>query len=223
MNSSVKFFEPTVIVTLPFAGSDLIRPLGALGLPPAVELELELLPQAATSSTAAIATANANTARSLLLEVDKTIPFPLVTSPAVRRASLILCAPAGALQPQPLGGEEMLDAGEDELHHEREHGDADRAGQDPLAAVDVPLEDEVTEIRESHHRCDRRGRDDVDRRGPHAAHDRRHRERHLDLEDDPELAHAHAPGRIDGATVDLADPDEAVGEDGRHAEHHQRD
>src|SRR5438552_7417384 len=99
MNSSVKFFEPTVSVTFPLAGSDLISPLGALGLPPAVELEL-LLPQAATSSAAAIATANANTARSLLLVADKTVPFPLVTSPAVRRASLILCAPPDALQPQ---------------------------------------------------------------------------------------------------------------------------
>src|SRR5436190_24133828 len=137
MNSSVKFFEPTGFVTFPLAGSDLIRVLGALGLPPADELELPLLPHAATRSAAAIATATAMVARTLLFVAVKTIPFPLVTSPAERRASRILCAPAGALQPQPPRGEQVLDPGQDELHHERQDGDADRAGQHPLAAVDV--------------------------------------------------------------------------------------
>src|SRR5436189_4884450 len=99
MNSSVKFFEPTVRVTFPFAGSDLIRLLEALALPPAVELEL-LLPHAATRSAAAIATARASVARIVLLVADKALPFPL--SKVSRRPAdpVILRAAADALQPK---------------------------------------------------------------------------------------------------------------------------
>jgi hypothetical protein len=51
----------------------LIRLLCALGLPPAVVLE-PLLPQAATTSAATIASTTAMLARTLLLVADKTTP-----------------------------------------------------------------------------------------------------------------------------------------------------
>src|SRR5919201_5635472 len=106
MNSSAKFFDPIVRVTLPFDGSDLISPpLWALGLPPAVD-ELELEPQAATSADAATAVTTATEIRTLLALADTTIPFPRflprVGGPAWNPK---LGPPRGALQPQTLRGQ----------------------------------------------------------------------------------------------------------------------
>ena len=71
--------------------------------------------------------------------------------------------------------------------------------------------------------ADRRRGDDVHRRGPDAAHDRRDRQRQLDPADDLELGHPHPAGGVDGAAVDLAHPDEGVCEDRRDAEDRHRD
>src|SRR5438093_11159246 len=91
MNSSVKFFEPTVIVVLPFAGFDWIRFSEA----PEVVDELLLLPQAATPITRTAAATSAKTIRARRTLISQS-PLPGWTVP--RKPPQILCTFAGPLQ-----------------------------------------------------------------------------------------------------------------------------
>src|SRR5436190_13329956 len=95
MYSSVKFFEPTVIVTLPFAGLDWIR-LSELEAP--VSVVLLLLPHAAIATARNAASTSVNAARSRRPLIN---PYPLSSIWTVRPAepmARILCGAGGALQ-----------------------------------------------------------------------------------------------------------------------------
>ena len=90
-------------------------------------------------------------------------------------------------------------------------------------ALGPPVDDEPAQPAEADDRPDRRRRDDVEDRGPEAAHDHRRGERELDVGEDLPLAHAHSAGRLDEVAVDLAQPGIGVDEDRRDREQDHRD
>src|SRR6266705_3242241 len=138
MYSSVKFFDPTVSVTLPLSGFDWISPAWAL-----VVDELLPPPPQAAMPTARIEAANrTDSARNRVLMLIESLLRFLGHLPA-RGDDGILCGCTLALQREPSRGQEPLHAGERELDDQREQGDQDRAREHPLVAVHVSRQDEV--------------------------------------------------------------------------------
>src|SRR4051794_16435939 len=116
---------------------------------------------------------------------------------------------------QPVGSQAALQEGQRALDGEGEEGDENRAGEQPVFAVDVAVDDEVAKRFDTGQGCDRGGGEDRDRGAADPAHDRGNRDRQLDLSDDRDLAHPDATGGVDGGTVDLADADGGGVEDRR--------
>src|SRR5215211_5996658 len=129
MNSSVKFFDPTVIWTLALSGFFSIRPA-----PVVVDDSLLSPPHAAMPIAR---TAAANRANSALRPVFVLISgglLPIARNPRPAGSRGILCASARPLQLQAPRSDQTLYAREDQLDHEREQRDEDRSGEHTVVA-----------------------------------------------------------------------------------------
>src|SRR5215211_6006630 len=113
MYSSVKFFEPTVSVTLPLSGLDWIR-LAVSPEAPVVVLSSSLPPHAVIV-TARIAATNGTKAARTRRPLITRNSFPAWTVRPIQPITGILCGAGGALQLQALRGHEPLDAGQCQL------------------------------------------------------------------------------------------------------------
>src|SRR5215210_4522484 len=161
------------MATLPLSGFDWICSVLPPPPPPS-SLPSSSSPQAATPTT------SASDASSTSSALQRTLSFLIVSS--LGRAFASEASRPG--QAEAGRSHRALEAGQGQLERQRHHRDEDRAGEDPGVSIDVAGDDEVTEREDADQRRDRRGGDDVDRRGADAPHDRRHGERQLDLADD---------------------------------------
>src|SRR4051794_9737684 len=136
MYSSVKFLDPTVTETLPFAAFDWMR-LSEDGSPAVVELELDvslLEPQAATPSANEVAMAATRKRRGRTNVIRNT---PLSNSSRDTRGPIILCASGRALQLEPLRGQQVLDADQHQLERQCQERHEDSTGQHAVVAEDI--------------------------------------------------------------------------------------
>src|SRR4051794_30128130 len=130
MNSSVKFFEPTVMVVPPFCGLLLITlPESVL---PVLELELSSLlssPHAATSTAQTSTAMAASRARTVLRVIRETsLPRGLETT---RREAYPVpkSRKEGSGRAQATRGNRALHQRQQALHREGQQGDEDGAGE----------------------------------------------------------------------------------------------
>src|SRR3954471_22162314 len=181
MYSSVKFFDPIVRLTFPFAGLEVIR-LSVLPDSLVADVLLPPPPHAAivTARTAATDSTNAARIRRPLITPDS---FPAWTVRPTGPIAGILCGASGPLQLQALRGKEALHAGQRYLDQRGEQRDHDRARHHAVVAVDAGVDDEVPEGGQANDRGDVPRREDVDPRVANPRHDRGRREGQLHLQD----------------------------------------
>src|SRR4051812_10943614 len=136
MYSSVKFFDPTVIATLPLAGLETIR---LSELSDALVDEVVLLPPPphaamVTASTAATDSVNAARTRRPLITPSS---FPAGTVRPTQPITGILCGAGAPLRLRPPGRHEPLHAREHGFDGAGEPRDDDRTRHHAIGAVDV--------------------------------------------------------------------------------------
>ena len=123
----------------------------------------------------------------------------------------------------PAGVTARWSSGERGVGGEGDERDDDARRELARRAVDVRADDRAPERVDVGQRGDRRGRDHRHERDADAGHDRRQRERQLDLEGDLPPGQAVAARRVDRLGVDPADAHVGVGDDRRDRQQHERE
>src|SRR3954454_1881712 len=202
MNSSVKFFAPSVTAGLPLPG----WPLGGLAL----ELELELSSE--PHAVSAMASDTVSRASMALYQVRYVIRFPpLRLSCGLERGALgLLSAPPA----QRLRRRIALQEREESVRRECQHRDQQRSRDYAFESVAGLVRDDVAESSgRSGDRGQRRGGHDVERRRAQAREQQRERQRKLDPPERLRARHAHPAGGLEQVAVDAVDGHVGVGED----------
>src|SRR5262245_57780219 len=129
------------------------------------------------------------------------------------------------LVPYSGGNEHPPQNDEGRADQQREHNDQDRPTRD--LGVDgsdcEPVDDVAAKSTERDVRGDGGGRHDLDRGGPDAEQDQRHRDWKLHLPENLPTGHAHSPRRIFQVGVDVPDPLVGIDQDRRNGQRGQRD
>src|SRR5690606_33649141 len=123
------------------------------------------------------------------------------------------------------GGDGQASGGPEHAEGEqRQQGDQGGAADDlGVVALVEPVADVPAEAAETDVGGDGGRRHDLDGGRPQPAEDQRERHRQFDLEEDPRLPHAHAPGGVHRGGVDGAHRLVGGHQDRRHGEDDQRD